>query len=91
MRASPGPDQRVLGEASPEAEVAARTEAHRTDLGVDIKIIQTMVISRLSVLVSGFGLGFGLVHTTLVVISECFRTFQGRRLMIMIQTPAYFV
>ena len=46
--------------------------------------VSIMVINRLSVLVSGFGVGFGSVHTTLVVISGCFGTFQGRRLMIMV-------
>jgi hypothetical protein len=30
------------------------------------------VINRLSVLASAFGVGFGLVHTTLVVVSGCF-------------------
>jgi hypothetical protein len=33
-------------------------------------------VDRFSVLVSGFGVGFGLVHTTLVVVSGvsgCFR------------------
>ena len=38
--------------------------------------VDAMVISRLSVLVSGFGVGFGLVHTTLVVVSGCFEMFQ---------------
>jgi hypothetical protein len=35
-----------------------------------------MIISRLLVLVSGFGGDFGLVHTTLVAVSGCFRVFQ---------------
>jgi hypothetical protein len=35
-----------------------------------------MAINRLSVLVSGFGVGFGLVHTTLMVVSGGFRMFQ---------------
>ena len=35
-----------------------------------------MAISRLSVVVSGFGGGFDPVHTTLVVISERFGMFQ---------------
>jgi hypothetical protein len=35
-----------------------------------------MVIDRLSVLVSGFGVGFGLVHTTFVVVSGCVGMFQ---------------
>ena len=38
-----------------------------------------MVINRLSVSVSGFGVGCGLVHTALAVVSGCFRTFRGRR------------
>jgi hypothetical protein len=40
-----------------------------------------MVVNRLSVLVSGFGVGFSPVHTTLVVVPGCFRTFRSRRLM----------
>ena len=35
-----------------------------------------MVINRLSVLASGFGVGFGLIHTTLVVVSGYFGIFQ---------------
>ena len=35
-----------------------------------------MVISRLSVLVSGFGGDFGLVHTTLAAVLGWFRVFQ---------------
>jgi hypothetical protein len=42
-----------------------------------------MVINRLSVFVSGFGVGFGLVHTMLVVSGRyrMFQMFRGRRLM----------
>jgi hypothetical protein len=36
----------------------------------------TMVLNRFSVLVSGFGVGFGLVHTSLVVVSGRFGMFQ---------------
>ena len=35
-----------------------------------------MVVNRLSVLVSGFGVGVGLVHTTLVAVSGCAGMFQ---------------
>ena len=34
----------------------------------------------------GFQDGFGLIHTNLVVVSGCFRTLQGRRLMTMFGT-----
>jgi hypothetical protein len=47
-----------------------------------------MAINHLSVSVSGFGVCFSPVHTTLVVASGCFGMFQegfrGRRLMTMI-------
>jgi hypothetical protein len=35
-----------------------------------------MVINHISVLLSGCGMGFGPVHTTLVVVSGCFQIFQ---------------
>ena len=41
-----------------------------------------MVINRLSDLVLGFGVGFTLVHTTLVVVLGCVGMFQGWRLTI---------
>jgi hypothetical protein len=47
----------------------------------------TMVINRLSVLVSGFGVGFGPVHTALEVDSGCFGMIQGRRFMAMVRHP----
>jgi hypothetical protein len=39
--------------------------------------LQVMVINRLSVLGSGFGVGFSPVHTTLVVVSGRFMMFQN--------------
>jgi hypothetical protein len=38
--------------------------------------VLAMAIDRLSVLISGVGVGFGLVHTMLVVVSGIFRVFQ---------------
>ena len=47
-----------------------------------------MVINHISVLLSGCGVGFGLIHTTLVVVSGCFGAFRGRRLTCMIQATS---
>jgi hypothetical protein len=47
-----------------------------------------MVVRRLLVLASGFGVDFGLDHTAIVVVPGCFGMFQGWQLMAMERTRA---